>query len=679
MWLKRVALCIGLSFLCFAFFTPKASSSVSTIYGPEIISTETINETPVIALDAEENAHIIWIAESDSLNLVYKMVDREGNVIIAETNLTPFTDPQCSHAKRPAMVIDSSGELHIVFHSFSHYTDLGDTEYAAETDLEESEVIYIKLNPNNYLTNIYLGQTNINDLIIIPETIISTNDHVKSRAPNIALNNSDRLHITWFEGNGGEGGTNMTVHYRVMDLNGGEIAPETCLTTTYNIDTGWGEPQVAVDSMGNAHIIFCTDNSNGTDAREIYYTMVSVAENGAVTTLIDETIITTPDDHASVRAQLAIDSQNMVHVIWHDKRLEDADTGSTEIFYSKLNPSLDDQDGDAADRTIISVISEARVSSNNDLGSNQKNIAIDRCDRLHITWSEDDWGDDAALMYTILNTADNIITVVEPEMVIAEDLTEIYPCASYSSSSRNPVIAISETNRVFRAFNGYHNDTGNYSLYLSILCTPCNFQVEFSLTKTSIEENMDTIKFTIELSEPTCQDVIIPIFVEGTARAGSDFFLHLAHPYGYPLELLPAGVFISAGSSSGEITVMPIDDNTVESDETIILTMDADNITNMDADNIINAAPGTNTVFIITIKDDDRKISGSTIFMPFFRPMDSSFPLYPVSSYAPPGLLFSLDYSTGYTPPLLEPYFTLQFLWYINMWDYLSQPWAIYY
>lgn len=106
-------------------------------------------------------------------------------------------------------------------------------------------------------------------------------------------------------------------------------------------------------------------------------------------TLIDDTRITLDDNNASVRAFLDVDSRGMVYVVWHDKRLFNLGTGEHELFFSMLDPSLDDQDGDSADPSVISVISEQMVTSDNDLKSFQKNLVIDSGDRVHVTWKEE--------------------------------------------------------------------------------------------------------------------------------------------------------------------------------------------------------------------------------------------------------------------------------------------------
>lgn len=129
-----------------AFLSLIVYSAVSFISGPAAISTGNYEETPTVVVDADGNAHIVWASEPTTF-LFYKMVDMDGNVLIDETNLNPCASDDSYHVRRPSVELDSSGGLHIVFHGFSLYTDLGATEYATRTDLLASEVIYTKVDP----------------------------------------------------------------------------------------------------------------------------------------------------------------------------------------------------------------------------------------------------------------------------------------------------------------------------------------------------------------------------------------------------------------------------------------------------------------------------------------------------------------------------------------------------
>lgn len=442
-------------FLMFIFVLTAAPvfSAVSVISGPDLVSTTFHDEeTPTIVLDASGNAHIVWTSQG-GLYLYYKMVDESGNVIVGPTNLNPATNPETSHVRRPSAEIDASGDIHIVFHGFSLYTDFADEEYTGTSSLDASEVIYTKIDPAAYIAG---GQSDLDDLVEITETIISTNDGEKSRAPNAALDGSGRLHVTWFDDLNG-----LAIHYRVLDLNGGQIAAETVLTTGLVIDIDYGEPEIAVDGNGSGHIVYSTQGSNS--EREIYYTMVGVS-GSTISVLIDDTRITADDGTASVKAHLATDSGNQVHVVWHN--------GADEVFYSKLNPYLDDRDGGTADSGVISLIQENRATPDNGQKSNQKNIAVDDSGRLHLAYADgDEWSGPRDLYYIVLDTSSTSLTVVEPATLITDEDPDFYPCYWVDSSSRHPEVALGSDGRVFITFSAYAADEEDYDIFLSILRT----------------------------------------------------------------------------------------------------------------------------------------------------------------------------------------------------------------
>ncbi len=489
-----------------AFVSSIAYSQVSFISGPEAISTGNDEETPTVVVDADGNAHIVWASLAGTF-LFYKMVDMDGNVLIDETNLNPCALAETYHVRRPSVELDPSGGLHIVFHGFSLYTDLGATEYALSTDLQASEVIYTKVDPYAYLAG---GASDINDLIVIEETILSTEDDVKSRAPNAALDPSNsRLHVVWYDGPSlWDTPLPISINYLVLDLDGNAITTEISLTSGLNLFVFWGEPEIALDPDGNAHIVYCysiLEEDWPYDDREIFYTMVTVTDDTALT-LIDDTEITEADGHASVHPHLAVDSEGMVHVIWHDKRLYDAGTGEHEIFYSKLDPSLDDQDGSSADPLVISVISEDQVSSDNNRTSNAKNGTIDEHDRIHVIWTDGrEWEGpvDRDIYYALTESSEESWTIEETVVMDGDD--QFRPAVMWRSSAKHPEIA-TYCDRVYITFNVYDDINGYSDIYLIILSVPTPPAIP---TGVSASDGTYTDRIEMSWDSVTCTDEYI--------------------------------------------------------------------------------------------------------------------------------------------------------------------------
>lgn len=468
---KQLALfAVTVTLLTFSLVTSSvfsANGGVSVLYGPEKISTGGDEDTPVIALDSNGNTHIVWVTGDQGYFLMYTMVDADGNVLIDETILNPCAANTSKHVRRPAMVIDANNDMHVVFHGFSNYSDFGPDEYGSRVDLNAPEIIYMKINP--YLDDRDGSSADFYTITEIPETIISTDDGTRSRAPNIAIDVFNRTHVTWYDGPSVE--DYLDIQYLGMDVDGNILVTEQTLTSNINMDVDWGEPEIATDSGGNAHIVYSTNNN--TASREIYYMLVD-GDDGS--TRIDDTMITLDDGNASVRAFLDINSQGMVSVLWHDKRLYNLGTGEHELFASVLDPSLDDQDGDAADPSVISMVAEMMVTTDDGYRSYLKNLAIDPGDRGHLTWvdmygyddpGDDDWG--KGEIYYLLGGARLIV----PETRITYFNGEVDPCYWDwpASSGRNPDI-VATCDRAYITFHGYNNTDSTCDVYLVILDVP---------------------------------------------------------------------------------------------------------------------------------------------------------------------------------------------------------------
>jgi 5-hydroxyisourate hydrolase-like protein (transthyretin family) len=107
--------------------------------------------------------------------------------------------------------------------------------------------------------------------------------------------------------------------------------------------------------------------------------------------------------------------------------------------------------------------------------------------------------------------------------------------------------------------------------------------VNFQATEQTVSEGIGLVSVVVKLSSVAVQDVTIPYSVTGTATDPADFTINTS-----PL-------VIPAGQSSGTITISVVDDQLVEDDETMILTLGTPT----------NAALGVSSVDTLTIRDND--------------------------------------------------------------------------
>ena len=128
---------------------------------------------------------------------------------------------------------------------------------------------------------------------------------------------------------------------------------------------------MVADSEGNIHLVWSRNTQH------LYYSMMDARAQ----TVIDATQISNPGAHRAWHPDIDVDSEDRIHVTWTDK------ANQHTILYTLLDPSLDDQDGSAADDSTISIIDDTDVvvrQQNRDYPA----IAVDSLDNAHIVWED---------------------------------------------------------------------------------------------------------------------------------------------------------------------------------------------------------------------------------------------------------------------------------------------------
>ncbi len=239
---------------------------------------------PSLALDSNNNVHIAWRDDRDgNREIYYTKLDNDGNTLVDDRRLT--FDPAYSY--RPSLAVDSNNNVHIA------WWDSRDGG---------TEIYYTKLDNN--------GNTLVDDRRL-------TFDPASSRYPSLALDSNNNVHIAWEDYR--HGNSNSEIYYTKLDNNGNTLVDDRRLT----FDPAYSSwPSLALDSNNNVHIAWHDDRDGN---YEIYYTKLD--NNG--NTLVDDTRLTF-DPAGSVVPSLALDSNNNVHIAWHDSR-----DGNAEIYYKR--------------------------------------------------------------------------------------------------------------------------------------------------------------------------------------------------------------------------------------------------------------------------------------------------------------------------------------------------------
>jgi len=389
-----------------------------------------------------------------------RAVDSFGNILINETCLDPNPNATSYHVRRAKIDIDSENNIHIVFHGENVYEPWPD--YTNRIELDAHEVFYLKINP--YLDDMDGSAADYVNITVIPETIISKDDGNKSRAANVAIDSEDNVHVAWFDKDiSNWANLEGELHYLVMNQTGGIVVSETNVTAGFLTNVYWSEPEIVVDSQGNAHIFFVTSGWTGSDGwRDIWYIMID-GNTGNV--LINDTQLT--DSNQTWRYSrpfVDIDSEEQIHIAWHDSRFYSNGTGEHEIFYMKIDPYLDNRNGTSADPEAIKIVDEMLISNNDYVKSYLANIAVDEHGIAHLVWINEWTSGSGDIYYAQVNATGDIIV---PETRITYSKGILNFAEYYYSYNRNPEIAVADW-RVFIVDMARDLSTNYYDVWLTI-------------------------------------------------------------------------------------------------------------------------------------------------------------------------------------------------------------------
>ncbi len=306
--------------------------------GPEIRVTDCQSraDQPDVAFDQTGNAHIVFFNRcgASEREIWYSMLDSEGNTLIDDTRLTANDGNPDTH---PAVAVDSEGEVLIVF-----------------TDRATREIGFLKLDPG--LDDQDGSAADPDAILVVGFTELTADVYNFLTHPRLALDSQDDVHVV-FEQRENE------VYYLKADNDGNVLIPTIHIR---NCDSWYARPDLTLDTNDNVHIVWSDYEDTWGD--EVYYMMLNGAD-GSV--MIDATPVSLDDGRYSKYQSIQIDSAGNLHIVWHDFR-----SFTNEIYYSKLNPGLDDQNGDPANPAVITLIDDIVLSTDDDLQSRDSQTAI---------------------------------------------------------------------------------------------------------------------------------------------------------------------------------------------------------------------------------------------------------------------------------------------------------------
>ncbi len=391
------------------------------------------NAMPVI--DSLGNVHIVWHSYSPITavygdpytdDVWYSCYDSTGNLLIDDTKLT-FTDGD--KTRSPEVVVDASNNLHIIW--------MDD-----KPDASTQRLWYTKINP--YLDDMDGGSAIQSVITVVEDKPLMTEDNpwwIKPGNKEIEIDSVGNLHIVFFDKDT-EG-----MFYIKMNNNGNILIGPTQVLDAGFIGGGDGNyhksiPSIAVDSKDDIHITWSDEYQ--TPSGEIFYMMLDGATGNI---MINRTPVTSSDNYQNRYHSLMCDSQNKLHIVFQDK----GTTSEHELYYMKFDPSRDDQNGDKANFNQLKIIPLKQLTPDDGTKTAHPFADIDSQNNIHLVYYEDwSWGGD--VWYMKLDSSGNIIS--EPD------------CLSYdwwsTSFDNEPAVylAIDKNNQPHFTFGETMSDDG---------------------------------------------------------------------------------------------------------------------------------------------------------------------------------------------------------------------------
>jgi hypothetical protein len=331
---------------------------------------------PDSVVDSQDNVHVVWNDFTGSSAF--------GNIYYANWNGSSWSSPinisdtdGVDGVNPVAIVVDSSDSLHVFWNDRSVDPNNGDIYYAS------------------YNAGTWALHSNI------------SNNPGNSRSPRAAVDSSGNIHVVWYDYSGGGG----KVFYR--KYNGSSWSSIEQISPS---EARWVD--IAVDSSDNLHVVWQAADISVDPYYDIYYRKWA----GSWQTIMN---LSNSSGIASVRARIAIDPADNLHVVWYDYL-------PRNIHYTKF-------DG-------FSWSSNTNITNSTDQSVDAK-IDIDSLGYPHIVWQE---YDSAAMICHTYWTGS-----------IWSSATRV--SRSSNHSPEHPAFCIDSTDRLHAFWKGYGEILYNYA------------------------------------------------------------------------------------------------------------------------------------------------------------------------------------------------------------------------
>ncbi len=424
----------------------------------ELVSSEStsVSDKPSAAVDKEGNVHVVWVDQTDysSSGIDQDLFYKKWNVKKHSWSNTEVLTPESSlDSIEPDIAIDSAGNVHVVWRDGHDYTGTSSptydifykkwnvylknwetTQYISvdSTDFSISPVVAVDTLGNVHVAwkeytskqDIHHRRWNNITQSWLPTEIVSVESSAEAQQPTMKIDLWNNLHIAYLDNTDiFSSGTDFDLYYKKWDFTTSswsalELVSTESTALSYN-------PIIDVDSLGNAHLAWSDHteyDGSGVDT-DIFYKYRNLQTD---TWTVSE-IISWTSSASSFNPQLAVDSNNVAHIVWDDN----TDIGNIgtddDIFYRKVGSDL--------------IASVEVISSTSNSTSERADICIDDSGYIHIVWKDEskivNAGSDSDILYRCYNGPINspILSPIVPNPtesdVINLDWTEVSGATTY--------------------------------------------------------------------------------------------------------------------------------------------------------------------------------------------------------------------------------------------------------
>lgn len=250
--------------------------------------------SPAIAIDSSNNLHVVWHGK-DSGSPSYNQIKYSR---YNGTAWSPWTNIQTISGYdqlRPSIVVDSSNNLHVVWYG-----------------RDSNNPSYFQIKYSKYNGASWSSWANI-------QTISGYYQY----SPSIAVGSNNNLHVVWY-GCDSSNSTYGQIKYSRYD--GSSWSP----WANIQVISGYGQydPCIAIDSSNNLHVVWDGRDSGSPSRYQIKYSKY----NGSVWSPWANIQVITGYDQTY--PSIAVDSNGNLHVIWYGT---DATSSYSQIKYSKYD------------------------------------------------------------------------------------------------------------------------------------------------------------------------------------------------------------------------------------------------------------------------------------------------------------------------------------------------------